>query len=123
MVFAANVVVIAREHRGPLAEDAEIDVDEQLLIGGGGRRVVPRCDDQRENAFDAFVGDARCGQTVRGPLGAAQFVIVTPCVVDRIVKPQGELDLVGMRGERAMAVELLQARTDVASVVVVPVRP
>ena len=80
------------------AEDREIDIDEQLAVSRIGDRVVSGRHDQIADASHDRRRQARAQRHLFGPRRASFFVVLFPNVVDAVMEPERQLDLVRVFG-------------------------
>ncbi len=79
-------------------------------------------ENELSRSLNDLAGNSRFRQTLHRPLSAAKIVVFRSAVVDRIVKPNGRLELSGMPSELASCVEPRKAVGNVIRIVIVPDR-
>ena len=101
-----------------MAEDGEVEVDEEGRVGVGFGRMRLGGEDQRADLRGELAGNSRVGEGAGGEGGAFGFVTGRTGIVDGVVKPEGGFDGEGLNGEGARGVELRETFVEVAPVVV-----
>ena len=103
------------------SENGQVDIHHQRRIGALCRLLMAGGEDQlayrRDVAFQV-----RLPQPLRRALGAGGFVVVAAGVVDQIMGPQCQLDLVRLFGQVTPFIEVAQAGSDMDVAVVVALR-
>ena len=105
-----------------LAEDGEVDVADEIGVGSGIRRVMAGDEDEGADVIDEEGGRFAIAEHLACETSARCFVVGCLRVVDDIVEPKGDFGGSGGLDEVADALELGQALTQVAQIVVVAVR-
>jgi len=121
-VLGADLALVLGEPRVVGGEDGEVDVDEKLLVAALRQRGVSRRHDERADALGHVGADAGGAGRLAQPLGAARLVVRALHVVDGVVEPEADLDLGGVRRQRADALEQVDALAQVLDRVVATLR-
>jgi hypothetical protein len=104
------------------AEDGEVDICQEARVVSVRDRGVPRGQDERADPLTYGRGDVPGREGLLGERGARRFVVGAPGDVDRVMEPDGDLELIGALGVVTDPVELLEALGDMRDDVILPPR-
>src|SRR5690606_19919057 len=107
--FPADVAVVDPEAVGVGAEDREVHVHDQARVVALGNRVVPRREDQLAHPGPRVDRHATGREGLIRNGGARRLIVGAAGLVDHVMEPDRDLDLVGLLGVTARTVEMLEA--------------
>ena len=93
-VLGPDLPFVLREARRGSAQDGQVDVGQQGRVRRAGKGAVAGGHDQVVDTVAGLPVESRGAQGRERPLGRACFVVVRANVVDGVVEPQRQLDLV-----------------------------
>lgn len=120
-IFLADLRVVFAEPHFVRSENSKVDVHDDLLIELCGQRSMTRGQHKPMNAGDRGVIYAGAGQDFAGKVSATSLVVLGVKVVDRVMEPDGHLDLSRAAGKRTDRIEEGDAFKQVLDSVIAPV--
>lgn len=121
-VLGADGGFVLPEASGWLAEDGEVDVDQEGGVGDGGGIVRFGAENQCADVRDDGGIDVRGCEAFDGEGGAIFFVGGRVRIVDGVVKPERGGDEFGVGREGVSVLQLIEALGDMLEIVIVPLR-